>query len=837
MNQQTFYTHAFRHGKVIKYTGYENGDKVSYTIPFRPSLYVTTKKEAKWHALDGTPVEPIHFGSMSEATEFMKQYKDVPNFDIYGNTNYVAQYINEEFPGNIEWDRSLINVTSLDIECKFGEGFPDPAIADQEVTAITTKNNIDDIYYTFGCGDYDKEKSIMQTHEVRYIKCGNERELLHKFLYHIAKTSPDVLTGWNIEFFDIPYLVNRIAKVNGGNKEKMLSPWRMIDKREVQQPFSTNTRVKYDIKGITCLDYLAIFKKFAFTYGPQESYKLDNIANVVLGEKKLDFGEASDLNELYDNDYQKFIDYNIKDVELIDRMEDKLGLITLCLTMAYKGGVNYDSVLGTVAIWDSLIYRDLHSRNITIPQNEESTKGAYPGGYVKEPQVGMHDWVCSFDLNSLYPSIIMQYNMSPETILLDDELDVNVESVLDGKVKNTHPNTALAVNGTRFDTSKPGVLPQIIQEIYNERVQHKQKQLKAEQELELIANKSEQYSLEKRIAIAKNQQLALKILLNSLYGAMGNKWFRYFDMRIAEGITLTGQATIKWAEQHLNNYLNETLETDKDYVVAIDTDSVYVCLDEFVKRYNPKNPINFLDKLCSTALEDALTKCYDELYNTLGGIENKMVMGREVIADRGIWTAKKRYILNVHDNEGVRYTNPHLKIMGIEAIKSSTPAICRQALKDMFKRIIETDEETVQSDIQNFKNVFSKASAEEVSFPRSVQNIRKWIDKETIYKKGTPIHVRGALMHNHLIDDKKLQKKVEKIHGGDKVKFTYLRQPNPSKENVIAFIDYLPRQFKLEDHIDYNLQFEKTFLSAIEPVLTAVGWKSEKSITLESFFN
>ena len=838
MNQQTFYTHAFRHGKVIKYTGYENGDKVSYTIPFRPSLYVTTKKEAKWHALDGTPVEPIHFGSMSEATEFMKQYKDVPNFDIYGNTNYVAQYINEEFPGNIEWDRSLINVTSLDIECKFGEGFPDPALADQEVTAITTKNNIDDVYYTFGCGDYDKEKSIMQTHEVRYIKCGNERELLHKFLYHMAKTSPDVLTGWNIEFFDIPYLINRIEKIIGGNKEKMLSPWKMIDKREVQQPFSTNTRVKYDIKGITCLDYLAIFKKFAFTYGPQESYKLDNIANVVLGEKKLDFGEALDLNELHDNDYQKFIDYNIKDVELIDRMEDKLGLITLCLTMAYKGGVNYDSVLGTVAIWDSLIYRDLHSRNITIPQNEESTKGAYPGGYVKEPQVGMHDWVCSFDLNSLYPSIIMQYNMSPETILVGmDERGVNVESTLAGKVRNNIPNTALAVNGVRFNTKTPGVLPMIIQEIYNERVKFKQKQIKAEQELELIANKSEQYSLEKRIGIAKNQQLALKILLNSLYGAMGNKWFRYFDMRIAEGITLTGQATIKWAEQHLNNYLNETLETDKDYVVAIDTDSVYVCLDEFVKRYNPKNPINFLDKLCSTALEDALTKCYDELYTRLGGMENKMVMGREVIADRGIWTAKKRYILNVHDNEGVRYAQPKLKIMGIEAIKSSTPAICRQALKDMFKRIIETNEETVQADIQNFKNVFSKASAEEVSFPRSVQNIRKWIDKETIYKKGTPIHVRGAIMHNHLIDNQKLQRKVEKIHGGDKVKFTYLRKPNPTKENVIAFVDYLPRQFKLEDYIDYNLQFEKTFLGAIEPVLTAVGWESEKRITLESFFN
>jgi len=835
----TFYTHAFRHGKVIKYTGYENGEKVSFTIPFQPHLYVKASKKSKWHALDGTPVESIPFGSMSEATEFVKQYKDVPNFKIYGNTNYVAQYINEEFPGNIKWDRNIINVTSLDIEVKFGEGFPDPALADQEVTAITMKNNIDDVYYTFGCGEYDTEKSLMQTNEVRYIKCQNERELLNKFIYHMAKTSPDVLTGWNIEFFDIPYLVNRIAKVNGGNKEKMLSPWRMIDKREVQQPFSNQMRVKYDIKGITCLDYLAIFKKFAFTYGPQESYKLDHIANVVLGEKKLDFSEASDLNELYDTNYQKFIDYNIKDVELIDRMEDKLGLITLCLTMAYKGGVNYDSVLGTVAIWDSLIYRDLHSKQITIPQNEESSKATYAGGYVKEPQIGMHDWVCSFDLNSLYPSIIMQYNMSPETILLDDENGVNVNSVLNNKIKNTKPNTSLAVNGVRFDTKKPGVFPQIIQKIYDERVEHKQKQLKAEQELELCENKSEQYDIEKRIAIAKNQQLALKILLNSLYGAMGNKWFRYFDMRIAEGITLTGQATIKWAEKYLNKFLNKTLETDNgdtDFVIAIDTDSVYVNLGPLVHKLNPAKPIDFLDKVCSNTLEEVLTSAYTDLFDRLGGRDNKMVMGREVIADRGIWTAKKRYILNVYDNEGVRYTKPKLKIMGIEAIKSSTPAICRQALKDIFKRIIETDEETVQNDIQNFKDIFSQASAEEVSFPRSVQNIRKWNDKKTIYKKGTPIHVRGALMHNHLIDDQKLQRKVEKIHGGDKVKFTYLRKPNPTKENVIAFVDFLPKQFKLEDYIDYNLQFEKTFISAITPVLDAVGWESEKRITLDSFF-
>ena len=833
----SFYTNAFRHGKVIKYMGYEEGKKVSFTIPYKPTLFVTNKgnNAHDWNSLDGTSVEPIVFGSMGEATDFIKSYSDVPNFKVYGNTNYVVQYLNEEFPGVIKWDRNLINVTSIDIECKFGDGFPEPALADQEVTAITMKNNIDDTYYTFGCGEYDVDNALLQTHEVIYVKCADERELLHKFVYHWSKTSPDIVTGWNCEFFDIPYLINRIKRVFDNGREKFLSPWRMIDERETHTGYGQST-LKYEIKGVAILDYMAIFKKFGYSYGPQESYKLDHIANVVLGEKKLDFGEASDLNELHDNDYQKFIDYNIKDVELIDRMEDKLGLISLCLTMAYKGGVNYEQVLGTVAIWDSLIYRDLHSKRIAVPQNTESFKGAYPGGYVKEPQVGMHDWVCSFDLNSLYPSIIMQYNMSPETILLDDEPGVNVESVLDGHITNTKPDTALAVNGVRFDTKKLGIIPAIIQEIYNDRVKFKQAQLKAEQELELTATKSEVYGLEKRIAIAKNQQMALKILLNSLYGAMGNKWFRYFDMRIAEGITLTGQATIRWAENNLNDYLNKALQTNKDYVVAIDTDSVYVTLNEFVERLGPNNPIDFLDKMCSGALEGALTKCYDELYNTLGGIENKMVMGREVIANRGIWTAKKRYILNVHDNEGVRYAQPKLKIMGIEAIKSSTPAICRQALKDIFKRIIDTDQETVQADIANFKVAFSNASAEEVSFPRGVNNLNKWTDRETIYKKGTPIHIRGAILHNNMITKQKLNRSIQKITSGDKVKFTYLVKPNPIKENVIAFVDYLPRQFKLEKYIDYNLQFEKTFLGAIEPVLEAVGWTSEHEVSLEDFF-
>ena len=408
-----------------------------------------------------------------------------------------------------------------------------------------------------------------------------------------------------------------------------------------------------------------------------------------------------------------------------------------------------------------------------------------------------------------------------------------------GNVENHVPNTALTINGSRFKTDKIGVLPEIIETLYGERVVIKREMLEAQQAKEEIdpTDKTAIYAADKKIAIAKNNQMAIKILLNSLYGAMGNKWFRYFDMRIAEGITLTGQATIKWAEKHLNEYLNKIMETNDDYVVAIDTDSVYITLGELVSRVKPNNPVDFLDKVCSEKLEGVLVDCYADLYSKLGGRANKMVMGREVIANRGIWTAKKRYILNVYDNEGVRYAKPKLKVMGIEAIKSSTPGICRQALKDIFVTIIDREESDVQDEIATFKKTFKAASPEEVSFPRGINEIAKWQDKKTLYKKGCPIHVRGAIMHNNFIKEKALEKKINDINGGDKVKFTYLRQPNPMKSNVIAFIDYLPKQFQLEQYVDYNLQFEKTFMSVIEPILDSIGYESEKVITLEDFFS
>ena len=826
-----FYTNVQMIGDSFLVRGYDNGEYIQFREKYNPTLFVPSKKKTFYKTLDGEYVAPIKPGSVRDCRDFYKKYEEVDEFKIYGNERYIYQYISDKYPeAEIKFDIGKVRLLTVDIETRSENGFPDVESADQEILLISVQDYNTKEITTWGVGPFKVKQD-----NVRYIQFNNEHDMLSSFIQWWMDNTPDVVTGWNIQLFDMPYITKRIERLLGVKLARRLSPWGLVSQKEVF--IKGRRQVFYDIGGITQLDYLDLYKKF--TYKAQESYRLDYIASVELGQKKLDHSEFDTFKDFYTNGWQKFVEYNIKDVELVDRLEDKMKLIELALTMAYDAKVNYNDVFYQVRMWDTIIYNYLKKKGIVIPQKEQSDKSdKYAGAYVKEPIPGKYDWVVSFDLNSLYPHLIMQYNISPETLRETRHPKATVDRILEKEIE-IDGKDAVAANGAQYRKDKRGFLPELMEKMYNERVIFKKRMIDAKKKYE----KAPTVALEKEIARCNNIQMAKKISLNSAYGAIGNQYFRYYKLANAEAITLSGQVSIRWIENKMNNYLNKILKTqDTDYVIASDTDSIYLNLGPLVdviykdREKNAENIVSFLDKICEEKLEPFIDQSYKELAEYLNAYDQKMFMKRENIADRGIWTAKKRYILNVWDSEGVRYEEPKLKVMGIESVKSSTPASCRNMLKDAFKIIMTGSEDDVINYIDGCRNKFRTLPPEEISFPRSVSDVVKYKSHSSIYIKGTPIHVRGALLFNHYIKDKNLTNKYSLIQNGEKIKFCYLKKPNIIHENVLSFIQDYPVELGLDKYIDYDLQFNKAFLEPLKIILDAIGWSVEKTANLESFF-
>ena len=841
----TFYTNVKNLSGNILYRGVVNGKRVKQRIEYSPSLFIPSKRVTNYTSLEGDYLDQKIFGTIREAKDFIKQFEGVSNAPkIYGQTRFEYAFIADQHKGMVDYDFEKVLVGVVDIEVGSENGFPDPYQANEPITAITVKY-LGGATFVFGCGDYETRG------EEHYVKCKDEWTLCKRFIELWTKRCPDIITGWNTDFFDIPYLVNRFRKILGEDETKNLSPWRYIFERTTK--VNGRELTAYDLVGISSLDYIELYKWYAPGGKSQESYRLDNITNVELGERKIDFSEYDSLHQLYKQDHQKFIEYNIKDVELIIKLEDKLKLLELAVTLAYDTKSNFDDVFAQTRMWDALTYSYLLDQNIIVPPKVAKEKNAaFEGAYVKIPQIGLHEWVASFDLDSLYPHLMMQYNISPETLIEPENYNqemrdilsqgITVEKLLKKEIDTSElVNATLTPNGQFFRTDIQGFLPKMMEEMYEDRKKFKQLMLAAKQEKENENNPAKKYEIEKKIAKYNNIQLAKKVSLNSAYGALGSQYFRFYDLRMALGVTTAGQFSIRWIEAKINEYMNKLLSTSKDYVIASDTDSIYLNLGPLVRKVylqpsEIESVISFMDRVCEKKIQPYIDKSYQELAEYIHAYDQKMRMKREGLSNKGIWTAKKRYILNVYNNEGVQYKEPQMKVMGLEMIKSSTPSAIREKMMTAVKLMVSGTELDIHQFIANFREEFKKLPAEEISFPRGCNGLNNYSDESTLYKKGTPIHVKGALLYNYHLKQKNLDRRYPFIQEGEKLKFAYLKMPNPFKDTVISYPGRLPTEFGLDKYIDYDVQFEKAFLDPIKVILDCMGWKTEKTNSIEDFF-
>jgi DNA polymerase elongation subunit (family B) len=818
-----FYTSVYHRFDKIYVRGYEDGQRVEFVEKYKPYLFLP-KKDGFYRTLNGKQVEKMQFESISDARDFCDKYKDVENFDYYGFNNYQYVFMYDYYQGEIQYDPSIVSTVTIDIECAADEGFPDIQKADKEITAITLRKNGKNV--VFGCGEF-----VTNDVNTNYIRCKNEYELLDKFIkvWNHPTWKPDVVTGWNIEFFDIPYTVNRIKNVLGEDQAKKLSPWGILDEKEVE--FKGKKNQTFSPAGIAVLDYYQLYRKFSF--GNQESYKLDYIAQVELGEKKIDYSEYGSLLELYKNNFQKFIEYNIYDCVLVDRLDEKLKFIEQVMALAYDAKVNYHDTMTTVRPWDVIIHNYLLDRRIVIPQFTASNEQFdLVGGHVKEPKLGLSKWVVSFDLNSLYPHLIMQYNISPETFVTRLPNFNSIDELLTGDMTHNCEH-AIAANGCIYRKDKQGFLPALMEKMYDDRVEYKKKMIEAKKRYEQTHSRED----EMLIARYHNMQMAKKIQLNSAYGALGNRYFRWFSFNNAEAITMSGQLSIRWIERKMNAFMNKVCKTkDVDYVIASDTDSIYVTFERLIPKCGDElEAVKLIDKFCETKIQSYLDSCYQELAGMMNAYQQKMQMKRETIANKGIWRGKKMYILNAWNVEGVQYDKPKLKIQGIEAVRSSTPHACRVKIKEALSLIMNGSELDLQTFVTNFRTEFMNLPFEDVAFPRGVKGMTKYAGKREIYIKGTPIHVKGALLFNSLLKINNI-KTIPPIQDGDKIKFAYLKEPNPIGDTVIATPDELPKEFNLDKYIDRELQFSKSFVEPLRSITEVIDWEVEQRATLEDFF-
>jgi DNA polymerase elongation subunit (family B) len=832
-NQQ--YTNIATVGsKIITRARTNDGAPVYVEQKYSPVYYIPVSlKEAKnaTHVgFDGTPLIPHMVDTIWEAKEWIESRKA----SVYGDIQTEYMVLSDIYGAkDVPWDLDRLYIWDIDIETDSEGGYAHPDDPFQPVTAITViwrhmgKMGI----VVYGTKDY-----VVKGDEI-YIQCKTEEELLLRFLddFRAAGDYPDIVTGWNIGFYDMPYLVNRMKKLFTEEVWIRISPFNRLANRTVILLGRSEQVV--DIKGIAILDYLELYRKF--TYTQQENYKLDTIAHIELGRRKTSFKEVGSLRRLYREDHQKFIEYNINDVKLVDELDQKLKLIELVCALAYGAKCNFGDCFKQVRLWDIMLYHKLRADGKQIPPRPDvHTSGEqYEGAHVKDPLVGLHNWIASFDVASMYPHIIREWNLSPECKYSEFVTGLTVDDLLAGKVDTSdikNRDRCLAANGVLTDRHREGVIPEMMKALYDERIRYKKMQEKADIDADAETDPAKKKEFKKLSRAYENQQKVRKVNLNSAYGALGSCYFRYYDRDLAEAVTITGQYIIRLVAQNINTYMNTLFKTEHDYIIASDTDSVYVQMERVVdalkavKHLDTPQIVKGLHQFCEKKIQPVINQTFDQIADYLNVHTSCLSMVRDVIADKAVWTAKKRYIINMCVSEGKWFKEPKILVHGLEAIKSSTPEIVRKMISDAFKLMMNGKQDDIWKHIEKCEAQFRAAGFEDIAFPRSVNDLEKYAEKA----KGLPIQVAGALAFNRALDRGNLTTTYEKVRDGEKIKFAYLKQPNPFFSHVMAAPQGCPAEWEIEKWLDYDLQFSKTFLQPLQVILKCMGWSTEHESSL-----
>lgn len=830
-----FYTNVHFDDNWIYDVYYENGERKTNKERYKPSVYEHINNGDGKVDIYGKSLRKIKFDSYDDYRLYVrdKQKKMGENWTPIGDVRIITQYISEKYPHDIDFDINLIKIYYLDIEVASDKGFPDPSIADQEILSITIYDNKTEMYYVFGSKEI--EKTLPDN--VKYFHFTTEENLLGNFVMWFKDNSPDIVITWNGDDFDIPYIINRSENIIEKGFSNNLSPYEIVKCHTIKKTGEET----WFICGVSLVDYMKLYKKYV--YENQESYALGNIAKVELGAEKVNYqADYKNLNELYEKNYDLFIDYNMKDVQLLVDLEAKMKFIELHLTISYIAKIYFNDTYKTLQAWDALIYNYLKPKNIIVPAiNKKKDDKGYSGAFVMQPINGFHKWVVCYDVNSLYPHLMMNCNISPDTLVkyssdfngIPDQRWVDKEIP---KNKLGNEKHSFTVNGCYFKKDKYGIIPEIMDYLYQSRKQFQVDKRKFSD----LYDKTGEEKYNHLKTKYHNMQYAFKILLNSGYGALGNKHFRFYDFHIAEAVTTMGRVLIKMVIKNVENKLNEDFGKGK-YVIYSDTDSIYVTMDKLVeKRYGGhaedtpgiKPVIDFINK-SDGYMQGIIQGTFKEYCEYFNCYQNTFKMGREAINDKALFISKKKYIYNVVDDEGKVILDGKMKYKGVEVVRKNTPEKVRDKLIKSVKYIFDNpdDKNKLKRFVQDYYEDFKTLSIYDISKPTGINHIKKYTGSDGMYVRGAggtgcPIHVRSAILYNYLVKKNKLQHKYRIITDKDKIRFVYLKVPNPLGENIIGYLneDDLPAEFGLDKYIDYQTQFEKVYKKPILNIIECMGW-------------